>query len=143
MIIISRLTSATDQATEELNVLLPQLSDHVRPVTPAVLGRIIASDDQLFIATDDGRIIGAALLVVNVQLVRTKSWLEDLVVDDTYRGQGVGKQLIEAVVTAARKTEAASLDISSKASRSALYGMYESMGFVRRDTNLFRIDLAS
>jgi ribosomal protein S18 acetylase RimI-like enzyme len=144
MITIERLTEATDAAVADINRLLPQLSRQTRPMTGEILRQIITGSDQLFVARDDeheGRIIGAAQLMINVQLVRTKSWLEDLVVDEHYRGQRIGKRLIEAVIAAARAAGTETLDLSSKPNRSGVYAMYESLGFRRRETSLFRLAL--
>jgi GNAT superfamily N-acetyltransferase len=142
MIQIEPLTQVSERAVHDLNALLPQLSDDVRPLTTEILAQVIMLPDRLIVAVDDGRIVGAVLLLVNNQLVRVKAWLEDLVVSGEYRGQGVGGQLIEAAVAAAREAGAASIDITSKAQRSALYGMYEQHGFKRRDSALFRLPLS-
>jgi GNAT superfamily N-acetyltransferase len=127
MIQIEPLTQVSERAVHDLNALLPQLSDDVRPLTTEILAQVIMLPDRLIVAVDDGRIVGAVLLLVNNQLVR---------------GQGVGGQLIEAAVAAAREAGAASIDITSKAQRSALYGMYEQHGFKRRDSALFRLPLS-
>jgi GNAT superfamily N-acetyltransferase len=141
MIQIKQLTEASDQAVIDLNGLLPQLSNDVRPLTMDILKQVVAPPDRLIVAVDDGRIVGTVLLLVNNQLVRVKAWLEDLVVSGDYRGQGLGGRLIEAAIAAAREAGAASIDITSKAERSALYKVYEQHGFKRRDSALFRLPL--
>ena len=55
--------------------------------------------DRLWVAVDDSRVVGLVGLIVE----GNEAEIEPLIVCKAYRGKGVGKQLIEAVISEARK----------------------------------------
>lgn len=61
--------------------------------------------------------------------------LEELYVAPQRRGQGIGRALLEAAMTAAREAGAARMDIGTSEDDTAALGLYESAGF----TNLERL----
>ncbi|MYJ43316.1 MAG: GNAT family N-acetyltransferase, partial [Acidimicrobiaceae bacterium] len=71
--------------------------------------------------------------------VRTR--IEDVVVDETVRGQRVGERLSEAALEAARGLGARSTDLTSRPSREAANRLYARMGFERRESNVYRYTL--
>jgi ribosomal protein S18 acetylase RimI-like enzyme len=67
-----------------------------------------------------------------------RAWIEDVVVDETARGQGVGAALTEEAVRRARTVGARTVDLTSRPTRQAANRLYERLGFELRETNAYR-----
>lgn len=138
--IVTTLTPAIVDAVERL---VPQLSQTNPPPTVAELGDVVASPaTDLFIAiADDGTITGMAILVSFRIATGLRAWIEDVVVDEAARGQGVGDALTRAMVERARELGCNTVDLTSRPSREAANRLYQRAGFAARDTTVYRLDL--
>ena len=97
---------------------------------------------MLFIARlDDGRIVGSLTLAFYRIPTGLKAWIEDVVVDDAARGHGVGEALNRAAIDEARQRGAKNVSLTSRASREAANRLYQRLGFVPYETNLYRFAL--
>jgi GNAT superfamily N-acetyltransferase len=67
-----------------------------------------------------------------------RAWIEDVVVDRTARGQGVGTALMQAAMQRAQEIGTKTLDLTSNPSRQAAHRLYEVAGFKARDTCVYR-----
>jgi ribosomal protein S18 acetylase RimI-like enzyme len=67
-----------------------------------------------------------------------RAWIEDVVVDDAARGKGVGEALNRAALELAGRLGARTVDLTSRPSREAANRLYQRLGFVARDTNVYR-----
>ena len=133
---------ATDEVLAALHRLIPQLSSSSAPVTVAELRAIIDSDSAvLFIAKVDGRIVGSLTLAVFRIPTGIRAWIEDVVVDENARGHGVGEALNRAALAEAKRRGAKTVDLTSRPSREAANRLYLRIGFVVRETNVYRYDL--
>jgi GNAT superfamily N-acetyltransferase len=68
--------------------------------------------------------------------------LEDLFVDESQRGSGLGTALVREVIAAAREAGCYKLVATSRASRPKVHELYERLGFQNYGIE-FRIDLAA
>jgi GNAT superfamily N-acetyltransferase len=137
MVTVSRLTEVTERAASDINCLAAQLKSDARPLTTDLLSQVVDEPNRLYVAHDSGRIVGMAMLVVNIHPVRTRAWLEDFVVDEAYRRQGLGRRLALAVIAAAREHGAPWIDLTS--GRPAAHILYRHLGFLERPTTVFRL----
>ena len=136
-------TTLTPAIVDAVERLVGQLSRSAAPPTTAELSDIVSSPaTDLFIAIDDGgTIIGTATLVTFRIPTGMRAWIEDVVVDEAGRGQGVGTVLTEAMVERAQELGCRTVDLTSRPSRESANRMYQRAGFVARDTNVYRLDL--
>lgn len=135
-------SSNTPQLGREINALLKQLTKASRKLSRAnLLGSIRTA--HVLVAWEQTRVIGIAVLAP----VYTPEWrfglIEDLVVDEKKRGLGIGKQLIMRLVKKAQLLKLDHLQLTSNPSRDAAIKLYESLGFKKRETNVFRLQLSS
>jgi GNAT superfamily N-acetyltransferase len=65
--------------------------------------------------------------------------LEDVHVDESRRGQGLGTELVEAVIAAAKEAGCYKLIATSRHARSRVHELYERLGFANHGIE-FRID---
>ena len=140
---ISLLTEVTDEIVESFAQLLPQLSTSAVIPTRAELQEI-ADNDSFFIARDPelgGQIVGSLTLVTFRIPTGVRSWIEDVVVDNTMRGKGIGEALTRAALQRAAELGAKTVDLTSRPSREAANRLYQRVGFELRQTNLYRYDI--
>ena len=134
--------AVSDELVEAMRRLIPQLSSSNPPPGRAELEEIVASGaTTLFVASLGGRIVGALTLVAFRIPTGVRTRIEDVVVDETVRGQRVGERLSEVALDAARRLGARSTDLTSRPSREAANRLYARMGFERRESNLYRYTL--
>ena len=139
---IERATGATDELVQAFAGLIPQLSSSNPPPGREQLAAIIAADAcVLFVARVDGRIVGALTLATFPIPTGVRAWIEDVVVDGSARGRGVGEALNRAALDEARRRGARTVDLTSRPSRDAANRLYRRIGFAARDTNVYRFDL--
>jgi ribosomal protein S18 acetylase RimI-like enzyme len=143
VITISAATDASPEVVEAITRLLPQLSRSAPPPTKEDVAAIVNSDSTtLFLAHDErGSIVGTLTLVLFRIPSGQRAWIEDVIVDEAVRGQGCGAALTGAAIDAAAAAGARTVDLSSRPSREAANRLYQHLGFVQRDTNMYRYEL--
>lgn len=123
--------------------LVNQLSRTSPPPTMADLAEMAAAPGtHLLLAQDDaGTVVGSLTLVVFRIPTGVRAWIEDVVVDESARRQGIGEALTRRAVELADEHGARSVDLTSRPSREAANRLYARLGFEQRDTNVYRHDL--
>jgi len=140
MVSIRPVTEVTESLTDAYRVLIPQLSSSSNPPTGEALQRIIESDSaQILIAEDEnGEILGTMTLVIFQIPTGIRAWIEDVVVDSSARGKGIGKKLNLAALELAKQAGAKTVDLTSRPARQEANQLYRSIGFAERETNVYR-----
>jgi ribosomal protein S18 acetylase RimI-like enzyme len=139
--VVEECTEVTDELVEAMARLIPQLSSSAPPPTAEDLARIVGSDSaHLLVARDraDGSILGSMTLVVFHIPTGVRAWIEDVVVDGDARGRGVGERLNRDAIALAERLGARTVDLTSRPSREAANRLYQRIGFVQRETNVYR-----
>ena len=130
---------ASDELLAGLNRLVPQLSGSAKALDIADLIALVESPaTTLFVARDDGVVVGTLTLVVVAIPTGVRAWIQDVVVEETVRGSGVGESLTLAAIEEARRRQVRTIDLTSRPSREAANSMYLKVGFVTRETNVYR-----
>lgn len=136
---IEEVTANTTGLTEAINRFLHQLTGKEQPITESDLAALVASENShLFVAVDEqGRYAGMITVGIYRAPTGKKAWIEDVVVDETYRGQGVGKQLTRHAIAFARQQQVNLLSLTSNPARIAANQLYPNAGFSRKETNVY------
>lgn len=136
-------TTLTPALLDAVERLVPQLSRSNPPPSAEQLAEIVDSPaTDLFLAVDDdGTVLGMATLAVFRIPTGQRAWIEDVVVDEAGRGQGIGAALNRAMIDRARERGCVTVDLTSRPSREAANRLYRRLGFQPRDTNVYRFDL--
>lgn len=137
---ITRATQTTDGLVAALSQLLPQLAPSDSPPTPAHLAEILANPHiyMLLAHQPAGEIVGTLTLALYRTISGLHAWIEDVVVDATARSQGIGEALCNEGIAIARNAGATSVNLTSRPTRAAANRLYQRLGFVQRQTNLYR-----
>jgi ribosomal protein S18 acetylase RimI-like enzyme len=141
---IVEATEVTPALVSAFARLIPQLSSSNPPPGADDLAERVASPaTTLLLAVDDGgAIVGSLTLALFRIPTGLRAWIEDVVVDASARGGGVGEQLNREALRRAAEAGATTVDLTSRPSREAANRLYQRLGFERRDTNVYRFDLA-
>jgi len=141
-VVVAVAQAVDDELVEAMARLVPQLSSSSPAPSAAHLAEIVASPaSQLLVARLDGRIVGSLTLVLFRIPTGLRAWIEDVVVDASARGSGVGEALNRFALDEARRAGATTVDLTSRPSREAANRLYRRLGFVQRETNVYRYDL--
>lgn len=140
MVSIRPVTEVTESLTDAYRVLIPQLSSSSNPPTGEALQRIIESDSaQILIAeNENGEILGTMTIIIFQIPTGIRAWIEDVVVDSSARGKGIGKKLNLAALELAKQAGAKTVDLTSRPARQEANQLYRSIGFAERETNVYR-----
>ena len=131
-------TECDDASYRAIQTLLPQLSSAAPPTRQQIETVCAIDDSHLLLATVDNDIIGMLTLVIVHTLTGTGAHIEDVVVDDKARGQGVGEALVRHALAVATDRGVQHVDLTSRPSREAANQLYQRLGFELRETNAYR-----
>lgn len=140
MIKILELKDADYEELESINELLPQLSSSAELLDIQRLKVLIDSESTIVYIAQDvrGKILGTLSLVTIEIPTGRKGWIEDVVVDQSARGKGIGKALMNHALEKAVKLGLKSVDLTSRPSREEANMLYQSLGYQKRETNVYR-----
>ena len=147
LISVKAATEVDDGLVEAFSRLIPQLSSSSPPPTAAeVLSIIDNPNSVLFIAELDGEddvrsMVGSLTLAFYRIPTGLRAWIEDVVVDESARGLGVGEALSVAAIDESRQRGAKNVSLTSRSSREAANRLYQRLGFEPYETNLYRFGL--
>ena len=127
-----------------LRGLIGQLSPSAAPPTEQHLQEILDSPaTRLLVARgDNGAVVGSLTLVQFRIPTGVGVWIEDVVVDEALRGQGTGEALVREALRLVEAAGARSVNLTSRPDRAAANRLYQRLGFERRETNVYRLELS-
>jgi ribosomal protein S18 acetylase RimI-like enzyme len=139
---VATATRVDDELVAAFSRLVPQLSrsavvptrDFIREIVEAQASTVLIARDL----RDNGRIVGMLTLIVFRIPTGVRAWIEDVVVDKTMRGHGVGEALSREAVRRAVEMGARTVELTSRPSREGANRLYQRLGFARRDSNVYR-----
>ena len=147
MVEITQPRAVTPELVEAFERLTPQLSRSNPAPTAGELAEIVASDATVLLVAVDDELSGADAILGSLTLALfriptgLRAWIEDVVVDESARGRGVGELLNQRALEVERTRGARTVDLTSRPSRAAANRLYQRLGFVARDTNVYRFEL--
>lgn len=144
MIRVEVAREATPEVQSALARLLPQLNPTLPLPDMERLERMVADPAvTLLLARDGEEIVGTTTVIVYTTPFWIKARLDEVVVDASARGKGVGEALVMAALEIGRErgAEVAELQSGRGPAREAAHRLYLRLGFKIRDTDVFRIVL--
>lgn len=146
---IQKLHNYTQAQFEDLKQLMSELSDRVNFTQTDLMLVLKDTNCHLYVILESERIIGCATLCVFHSPTGTKASIEDVVVSSAYRGQHLGKQLMEYVLEQAKAyatmdstgSPTIELHLTSNPMRVAANKLYQSLGFQKKETNCYQMML--
>lgn len=138
---IVELNTLTDAQVEEVIGLMGELDSSIK-VTPEMVKRTVEAPNTHFFAVMEGeKIVGCASLCVFESPTGRKASVEDVVVSSAYRGQHLGRRLMEYVIDYAKTLAPINLQLTSRPERVSANHLYQSLGIEKRETNAYRMEI--
>ncbi len=138
---IVELNTLSDTQVQEVIVLMGELDSTINVTARMVKQAVEAPGTHFFTVMVEDHIVGCASLCVFDSPTGRKASVEDVVVASAYRGQHLGKQLLQHVIEFAKKLAPISLQLTSRPERDAANRLYRSIGFKKRETNAYRMEI--
>ena len=137
------LCTLTDSQIDDLLGLMKELNAELTVTREMQRRAVGAPGTRIFIAEDDAkRIVGCATLCVYESPTGRKASVEDVVVASAFRGQGIGRTLLQRIIDfAGSKLSPIDLHLTSNPSREEANALYQALGFEKRDTNVYKMSL--
>ncbi len=143
-VVVEEVTEVTPEVLDALRALVPELSSSAPPLTSPSSKRSCDRPRRCcswHATPPGGTILGSLTLVVFNAPTGSRAWIEDVVVAPRTRGRGVGAALVREAVDRAAAAGSHTVDLTSRPSREAANRLYVRLGFVLRETNVYRRDL--
>ena len=141
-IYIERVKTVNHELLTAFDALIPQLTQ--APIPSAQdLQRLLDSPSVLIVAHSAGRdspIIGAGTLGVFQTPSGTHAHVEDVIVDEKYRGLKIGEALVRHLLQIAREMGLKGVSLTCNSRRKAANQLYQKVGFKKWETNVYWYD---
>ena len=125
---------------EAMQRFLDQLTTHPMTLTETMFRQLIDSENShLFFLMKEGQIAGMLTVGIYYSPTGGKAWIEDVVVDETFRGQGLSKRLVAHAIEFTQSKQIPLIMLTSNPKRIAANKLYQAMGFSRKETNVYRM----
>jgi ribosomal protein S18 acetylase RimI-like enzyme len=138
---IGRVSEVTEELLTALQRLIPQLGVHKIPPTWEDLQKLVTSECSMLLAAHQSSqadpIMGVLCLTIYRVPTGLRSIVEDVIVDESTRRQGIGEALMRSAIELAREAGADGVSLTSNPQREAANQLYQSMGFALRKTNTY------
>jgi len=137
---IIEIQSYSPEYHEAMQRFLDQLTTNPMTLTEEMFRQLLASpNSHLFFLMKDEQTAGMLTVGIYHSPTGGKAWIEDVVVDETFRGQGLSKLLVAHAIEFTKSQGIPSLMLTSNPKRIAANKLYQAMGFGRKETNVYRM----
>lgn len=144
LIKIEQLTIFSPKDAKYIKLLATQLGSEFQPFSKKDLKDMLTSTaTHLFVAREPKtqKIVGMITLIVYRIPYVKKAYLDDVIVDEDFRGQKIGSLLMEKALAHAKNSGATFADLTAHPSRTEANLLYAKFGFKKRNTNVYRLTL--
>jgi ribosomal protein S18 acetylase RimI-like enzyme len=141
-ITIEELKATTNQINDRLLVIVKQLRSDIRHESFGLwVQRILDFENEYLLVAKSGERICGVLTLIAYPLLEGnfRAWIDDVVVDEALRGQGIGEQLMEGAIELAKQKGFTEINLTSNPKREAANHLYRKIGFQKHETNCFRL----
>jgi GNAT superfamily N-acetyltransferase len=99
----------------------------------------LCHDKMIFLTLIDNTVVGCAFLEIKRDYVRTYKYgyISYVAVDEKYRQHGIGRALIERLISTAKDMGCSTVELTSANSRKNAHVFYQNLGFSKKKTTVF------
>lgn len=138
---IEELLTYSPQDLLDLDALMQELSASSfcdKELLSAALGD---ANVHVYVIRDGGHIVATGTLCIKHTLEFSIADIESVVVSSSCRGRGYGRELMTAMVEAAKGFKAHHIQLTSNPARVAANRLYQELGFVKYETNCYKMKM--
>ena len=134
---VEEFSSYTSQDLAELDALMHELSA-TSFCNEELLNNVLNDANvHVYVIRDEGHIVATGTLCIKHTLEFTIADIESVVVSSVCRGRGYGKELMTAMIEAAKKN-VHHIQLTSNPTRVAANRLYKALGVERYETNCYK-----
>ena len=136
---VEELSSYTPQDLAELNALIHELSATSFCNEELLNNALNDANVHVYVIKDEGYIVATGTLCIKHTLEFTIADIESVVVSSKCRGRGYGKDLMMAMIEAAKGFKVHHIQLTSRPARIVANQLYQELGFERYETNSYKM----
>ena len=138
---VEELKTYTPQDLADLNALMTELSATSCCCEAQLKSALADANIRVFVIRDSGHIVATGTLCIKHTLEFSIADIESVVVGSRCRGRGYGRELMSALIGAARGLKVHHIQLTSNPARVAANRLYQELGFVRYETNCYKMGM--
>jgi ribosomal protein S18 acetylase RimI-like enzyme len=137
-VIYKEINEFSPQIYSEITSLLSQLTSEAINFSSENFKTILKNDNTFLLgAFDENKLVGILTLIIYQIPTGKNGRIEDVVVDESYRGKGIGEQLSLMAINKGKELNLDKLFLTSNPSRIAANSLYQKIGFLLGKTNSY------
>ena len=137
--VVEELLSYTPRDLTDLDALMHELSATSFCNEELLNNALNDANVHVYVIRDEGHIVSTGTLCIKHTLEFTIADIESVVVSSKCRGRGYGKELMTAMIEAAKKMNVHHIQLTSNPARVAANLLYQELGFERYETNCYKM----
>jgi ribosomal protein S18 acetylase RimI-like enzyme len=126
---------------QRINELLKELSPSSPEASLQSIGHFFEQGGHMVVVTGGDNVVALATLVTITKVNGVTGRIEHVVVANEHRGKGLSYEMMLDLIAIAQKQKLRYLDLTTEPKRIEANGLYQKLGFVKRDTNPYRLKL--
>ena len=138
---LEELSSYSPQDLAELDALMNELSATSFCNEEFLNNALNDVNVHVYMIRDGGHIVATGTLCIKHTLEFTIADIESVVVSSMCRGHGYGKELMTAMIEAAKGFKVHHIQLTSRPARVVANKLYQELGFERYETNCYMMAL--
>lgn len=145
-IIIEQANKYSISLKDAVNLLAKQEGSNYSTLTKDDLNEMLQNPQSfLFIARhkQNEKIVGMIMMLIYRIPYTKKAYVDDLVVDESFRNMGIATKLLEHAVSVAKEHNVAYIMLTAHIQRAAGNHLYQKLGFQKRESNVYRLELSN
>jgi ribosomal protein S18 acetylase RimI-like enzyme len=121
---------------KQVSDLFQQLGGNKKQID---LTEVLDEKNQITLAycRDNDEIVGMALMCTYHVISGKKGWIEDVVVDSRYRGQGIGRKLMTKLLEVGKEKNLSEILLFTEDHRTPAINLYTDLGFTVKDSRIY------
>ena len=136
---VGEIRSYTSGYLSDLDALMHELSATSFCNDELLKNALNDANVHVYVIRDEGHVVATGTLCIKHTLELTIADIESVVVSSKCRGRGYGKELMTAMIEAAKKMNVHHIQLTSNPSRLAANQLYQELGFERYETNCYKM----
>ena len=138
---IQEITVFSSQIAGELDALMHELSPTASATEERV--KLVVEDPNMhqYAAYEEGKMVACATLCVCHTPEMVIGFVEAVVVASAFRGQHLGRQIMERIISDAGTFGVQQIHLTSNPKRVSANGLYQALGFEKKETNVYVMKL--
>ena len=120
----------------QISDLFKQLGGNKKQVP---LNELLDANNPITISycSTDNKIIGIALMCTYKVISGKKGWIEDVVVDSTHRGKGIGRKMMNKLLEVGKEKGLSEILLFTEDHRKPAIKLYSDLGFTLKNSKIY------